>query len=227
VLRLSPLCLAAALTLLFVPAAAAHGPANSGSGYTSTVSNLRPSVLGLMPTVLGGDDRLRVVNYSGKTIVVSGYDGEPFLRFTKDGVYENTRSPATYLSRERDPERARVPATADASAPPRWQKIAAATQSVVWHDHRIHWTKKSPPPVVAEAPDETHKIFDWEIPASADGQPFEIVGFLGYRPPPPAAGPSSGSGTSPWLVGGVVALSVLALGGLAVGARRATRAPTS
>ena len=141
-------------------------------------------MLGLLPAVLGGDDRLSLVNYSGKTIVVAGYEGEPFLRFTKEGVYENTRSPATYLSRERDPARAKVPASADASAPPEWRKIAAAAQSVVWHDHRIHWTKPTPPRVVAEAPDETHKIFDWAIPATADGQPIEIAGFLGYRPPP-------------------------------------------
>src|SRR5688572_17371795 len=94
--------------LLLAPAAASHGPAG-GQGYVSTVAGLEPNVLGVQVAVLGGDDRLRLANYSGKTIVVLGYDGEPFLRFAEDGVFENVRSPATYLSRERDPAKIRLP----------------------------------------------------------------------------------------------------------------------
>ena len=145
-----------AVGLAFVSPAAGHGPAGGGQGYVSTVAGLEPNVLGVFVSVLGGDDRLRLVNYSGKTIDVLGYKGEPFLRFGKDGVYQNLRSPATYLSSVRDPAKAQLPASADPKAAPRWQQVAAAGESFVWHDHRIHWTEAEPPRIVQEAPDEIH-----------------------------------------------------------------------
>ena len=92
---------AVTLALVCAPAAAPHGGGGAAKGYRSTVTGLRSPVLGVLVAVLNSDDRLRVVNYSDKTIVVSGYDGEPFLRFARDAVYENTRSPAAYLSRAR------------------------------------------------------------------------------------------------------------------------------
>jgi hypothetical protein len=143
-------------------------------------------------------------------------------------VYENTRSPTVYLSRERDPAKAKVPASADPSAPPRWRRIAAAKESVVWHDHRIHWVKRQPPRVVANDPTEPKLVFRWRIPGTADRKPFAITGFLGYTPPPQAAAEATAAGTSPWLIAAVAAISVLLVAGLAVGARRTRRqAPTS
>jgi hypothetical protein len=52
-------------------------------------------VLGVSVNVVGGDKRLRLSNYSGQTVVVLGYTGEPFLRFSKNGVFRNARSPST------------------------------------------------------------------------------------------------------------------------------------
>jgi hypothetical protein len=217
---------AVALALCLTPAASGHGGGGQAAGFHSTVSGLQPPVVGVLVSVLGGDDRLRVVNYSGKTIVVTGYDGEPFLRFTQSGVYENIRSPATYLSRERDPAKASVPASASATAAPQWRKIAASTESVSWHDHRIHWVRNDAPRVVRETPDEPHLIFHWRIPGTADDRRFAITGFLGYAPPPQHQA-SDESGLSRWLVAAIVAISVLAVATLAVGARRARRrAPT-
>ena len=206
--------------LLLAPAAAGHGPAGGGEGYVSTVAGLQPNVLGVLVSVLGGDDRLRVANYSGKTIEVLGYKGEPFLRFGKKGVYENLRSPATYLSRERDPARAQVPASADPKAAPRWRKVAATGESFVWHDHRIHWTGAEPPPVVQAAPDEIHRILRWRIPGRADGENFVIAGFLGYAPTPQA---EKDAGISVWLVAVVIGSTLLAAVVLGVGARRVMR----
>lgn len=205
--------------LLLAAPAAAHGPLGGGQGYVSTVAGLEPNVLGVLVSVLGGDDRLRLVNYSGKTIVVLGYAGEPFLRFQKSGVYENASSPATYLGRERDPAKARVPASADPKAPPRWRKVGAGVASYVWHDHRIHWTKAQPPRVIEEEPDQIHRIFRWRIPARADGQSFVVAGFLGYAPAPDAGQDS----TSRWLSAAVIAATLLVAVALGVGARRAWR----
>jgi hypothetical protein len=209
-----------AVGLAFVPAAAGHGRAGGGQGYVSTVAGLEPNVLGVFVSVLGGDDRLRLVNYSGKTIDVLGYKGEPFLRFGKDGVYQNLRSPATYLSSVRDPAKAQLPASVDPKAAPRWQQVAAAGESFIWHDHRIHWTQAEPPRIVQKAPDEIHRIFRWRIPARADGERFVVSGFLGYAPPPQLA---DDDGISAWLLASLICVTVLVAVAFGAGARRVRR----
>jgi hypothetical protein len=51
------------------------------------------------------------------SIVIRGYEGEPYLRFSPRGVFQNVRSPAAYLNRSRFP-RGDAPASADPAAPP-------------------------------------------------------------------------------------------------------------
>jgi hypothetical protein len=203
---------------VLAPAAAAHGPAGASTGYVSTFSALEPNVVGVLVAVLGGDDRLRLSNYSGKAVVVSGYAGEPFLRFGPAGVFENVRSPATYLSRERDPARAHVPATADPRAAPRWRRVARG-KTFEWHDHRIHWTRPSPPAAVAAEPDAVHLIRRWHVPARAGTTRFAISGFLGYSPPQPQRDGGTSRGTWAAALGAVV-LVVAAIG---EGVRRTRR----
>jgi hypothetical protein len=221
----SRLAAVTAAALLAAPAASAHGPAGGGAGYVSTVAGMQPNVLGVNVSVLGGDDRLRLANYSGKTIVVLGYDGEPFLRFAESGVYENLRSPATYLSRVRDPRQAKVPSSADGQAPARWRRVAPGGASFVWHDHRIHWTGLEPPRVVRGEPDAIHRIFRWRIPARADGEPFVVAGFLGYAPDDAAAADGEEE-TSAWLLAAVLVASLLGVAALVVTGVRRTRRRT-
>jgi hypothetical protein len=54
----------------------------------------------------------------------------------------------------------------------------------VWADPRIG--AREPPP------EREGLIRYWRIPGTADGERFEIVGFLGYRPPARAASESDG-----------------------------------
>ena len=213
------LALAAMTGLALTAAASAHGPAGGGVGYVSSISGLRPPVVGVITTVLGGDDRLQLVNYSGKTIVVDGYEGEPFLRFAGNGVWENLRSPATYLSSVRDPGAAAVPASADPAAKPVWRKVTAGS-TYAWHDHRIHWTGAELPVAIQQAPRDIHLIFRWRVPAHADEKRFAITGFLGYRPPVEAPG---GGGTSWWLVAAIAGGILLVAAAVGAGARRARR----
>ena len=93
-------------TLLPVGAARAHRKNYIPKGYVSNISAVVPNVLGVSVNVLGGDERLRLSNYSGKTVVILGYQGEPYLRFTASGVFANELSPASYLNRMRKPRRA-------------------------------------------------------------------------------------------------------------------------
>jgi hypothetical protein len=201
--------------------ALAHGPAG-GTGYISTFVALQPNVVGVSVRVLGGDDRIQLVNYSGKRILVLGYQNEPFISFDATGVYENVRSPSTYVSRSRNGV-APVPPSADAKADPRWVRVSQGS-SFAWHDHRIHWMGVQPPPAVRKAPKDEHRIFDWRVPASADGERFVIAGFLGYRPRP---GGSGDGGLPTWALVLVPTLGAVALLGVALGARRLRqRAPS-
>lgn len=213
-------------TLLLVAAlaltapAAAHERHGIARGYVSTVAAIEPNVLGLSAFVVGGDDRLLLRNLSGRVLVILGYDGEPYLRFSPDGVYENVRSPATYLNRARFPQ-GPAPAAADAAAPPRWRRVATGT-SHSWHDHRIQWMRRTPPRAVAAAPDRTHRILDWRVPGTADGRRFAIVGFLGYAPTAQPSEQMDDEGSA-WVVPAAAAVGAVALVALVLDAFRRRR----
>lgn len=212
-LRLTP-ALVAVAALAGAPAAWAHGGTRS-TGYVSTFSNLQPLVLGVTVNVFGSNNTMNLSNYSGKNIVVLGRAGEPYLRFTPGGVQENMRSPTTYLNHSQP-----VPAASGSAVMPKWRKVSNGT-GYAWHDHRIVWTGSSPPPVVTTAPDTSHLIFRWAIPATADGKRFLIKGFLGWAPPPEKPGESSRW----WIVAAAAGASAIVATALALGsrARRARR----
>jgi hypothetical protein len=217
--RLSLVCALAALVL--APTADGHGQVLIQKGYVSSVSAISPNVLGLFANVLGGDDRLRLSNYSGKTIVVLGYQDEPYLRFEKSGVFENMRSPAAYLNRSRHPRGLR-PELADPEARPRWRRVATGA-TFAWRDHRIHWMKPGPPPGVRKDPLRIQRIFAWRVPGRVDGTPFAVTGILGYSPQFAPA-----SGRPAWLLPVAAAALGLALAAgaalmVGLGARRRKR----
>jgi hypothetical protein len=206
------------LAVLVTPAASQAHRGSAQTGYVSTVSALVPPVLGVDARVLGGDDRLRISNYSGKTIVVLGYEQEPYLRFDRRGVWANTRSPAAHLNRFRRP-RPLAPGVANASDPPRWGLLTRGV-TYEWHDHRIHWTAAEAPEGVRENPDRIQRIFNWRVPGLANGKRFAVTGFLGYAPER-LPKQDDGSGATWLIVGGVGAAALLAAVG--VGARRLRR----
>ena len=72
----------------------------------------------------------------------------------------------------------------------------------VWVEPRIGAT---------EAPPKREGLVrNWTIPATADGAPFEIVGFLGYRPPAVAA-QTEDEDVPTWVVIVAVAIGVIVL----------------
>ena len=211
--RASGLALAAAF-LVLAPPALAHGPSGAGKGYVSTFSSIEPQVLGLQVRLVAGTNRLLVQNWSGKRVVVLGYEGEPYLRFDSRGVYWNTRSgrSATGATTTR----------ADSGAPPVWQRLNAG-KSFVFADERVGWAGAKPPEVVRRDPAHSHLVRYWRIPGTVDGKPFAIKGFLGYVPPP-GAGSSGGVGSVvPVAIGAGVLAAVAAA--FAVLHRRRARRP--
>jgi hypothetical protein len=175
---LAALVLAALAGLLLPHAALAH---KGVPGYVSTVTAVEPALSGVTISVLDGSDRLVLENDGGEEIVIEGYDGEPYLRFTADGVYRNVNSPATYLNEDRYGNVA-LPEDADATAAPEWELVSSRSRHE-WHDHRIHWMSEIPPPQVRAAPDEPQRVFEWEVPGTANGEPFMVAGTLDYEPP--------------------------------------------
>jgi hypothetical protein len=210
--------LAGALVALVVcPAAASH---NGGAalGYRSTVVGVTPDLSGLEIHVVDGDDQLLLTNTGGREIVIEGYEHEPYLKFTRDGVFENQRSPAAYLNDERYGG-VEVPASADPKAAPDWKPVGAGVE-YGWHDHRIHWMSPIAPPKVRDAPDVKHHIFDWKVPGTVDGAKLVVSGSLDYVPP--ASGGSVYVVVS-W-VAAIIALAIAAAAAVFVAVRR--RRPT-
>ncbi len=159
---------------------------------------------GLILHVLEFADRLIMVNHTGKTVTVYGYQQEPYVRMLADGTVEvNLHSPAYYLNQNFYGD-VTVPASASPSATPRWSVIDRAGQ-FEWHDHRIHWMSPLLPPEVTNQAKRT-KVFEWEVPIRVGAQPATIYGQLFWVP-------EEGTKTP---VAAIVALVVIVLGGVAL-----------
>ena len=169
------------LAAIVAPGAEAHfGTAKLG--YRSTITGVDPKMPGLRFKILSGDDQVWLRNGSGKTVIIKGYSGEPYLRFGRSGIFVNVNSPASFLNQDRY-GRVEVPKSATAKAKPDWQKLAGG-DVWAWHDHRIHFMSPIPPPQIKAAPRKPHHVFDWKVPASENGKTFFIAGSLDYKPPP-------------------------------------------
>lgn len=173
--------LAAGLGLLLVDAAPAAADGARPSGYESVVDRVEPAVDGARVEVVGGDAFLQVRTRPGTEVVVPGYDGEPYLRITRDGVVQvNRRSPAYWLNQSRN-GRSSLPQSASSAADPEWQSTGAVGR-VAWHDHRIHWMLATRP---ATGPGGL--VQEWSVPLTVNGEKVTVEGrllYLGATVPP-------------------------------------------
>ena len=168
---------AAAVLLLGAPAALAH---QGSPNFLSQVNAITPAARGIDVTVLNRDDRLLLHNTSGKTVLIEGYENEPYARIDGDGtVSVNTDSEAYYLNEERDGQ-VEVPPGVDSEGPPQWREISRSGR-FEWHDHRMHWMAEADPEQVKDK-DVRTKIFDWQVPMRVDGRRAEITGTLFWTP---------------------------------------------
>jgi hypothetical protein len=184
-LRGAAVALAALLAALIaaVPALGHGGNPN----FRSEVTAIEPSVPGLEVSVLNYDDRLLMINRTGSTVLVQGYEGEPYLRIRADGAVEvNRRSPSFYVSRDRYGV-VQVPREARSDAAPRWQ-VVSRTGRYEWHDHRIHYMSKASPPQVTDSGERT-KIFDWKVPVTVGARKASLEGRLLWEPDSPGGAP--------------------------------------
>ncbi|MCZ7439405.1 hypothetical protein O7598_23580 [Micromonospora sp. WMMC241] len=208
-LRRAALVVAAATTALLALAApaAAHGAdAPDGTDYRGAVTGLGPQRSGLTARMVEAGARLELTNRTGVDVTVLGYSGEPYLRIGPDGVFENSRSPATWLNRTIAGE-ARLPAEADPAAAPAWRRIADGP-TARWHDQRTLWRADGPPAAVAADPDREQRVRDWVVPLRVGDTPTEVRGTLDWVPPPDPY---------PWWVVATLGFLVIGAAGLVPG----------
>ncbi|MFV2102826.1 hypothetical protein [Micromonospora sp. LOL_024] len=198
------LLLAGAVTALVAAAtpALAHGAdAPDGTDYRVEVTGVTPARPELRVRVIEAGARLELTNAGSEPVEVIGYSGEPYLRVGPDGVFENIRSPATYLNRTIVGDTV-LPTEVDPAVAPQWRRVDGG-RTARWHDQRALWRGAGPPAQVRAAPEREHRVRDWVVPLrDADG-PVELRGTLDWVPPPDAYA---------WWV--AVTLGMLAVGAL-------------
>ncbi|MEH1097904.1 hypothetical protein [Micromonospora sp. CPCC 205561] len=204
----------AGVLALAAPALAHGADAPDGTDYRTRVSAVGPTLPGVTVRVVEAGARLELTNAGERPVEVIGYSGEPYLRVAPDGVYENVRSPATYLNRTIAGD-TRLPAEADPAAAPEWRRVDGST-TVRWHDQRALWREAAPPPQVRAAPDREHRVRDWAVPLRVGTDTGEIRGTLDWVPPPDAY--------VWWVAATVGLLAVGALGLLPAGSGPGARA---
>ena len=166
------------LLALVAGTASAHG---GNSKFRSVFRSIQPAASGIRVDVLNYDDRLLMINRSGKTVAISGYEREPYARLRADGTVEvNRRSPTHYLNEERYGGTP-VPQGADPKVPPQWQVISR-TGRFEWHDHRIHWMSKDTVPPQVKDQDKRTEVFDWSVPIRVGSRPARLTGTLFWQP---------------------------------------------
>jgi hypothetical protein len=180
--------------------ASAHGLGGlKPTNYESVLRSVTPHVAGLHVQVTDLGTRMEVTNHGEREVLVLGYSDEPYLRIGPKGVFENVRSPATYLNKSTTISASNTPPkSANAHATPVWRKISSGT-TARWHDHRTHFMGTEDPPEVRRAPDERHVVDNWELPLRVGGEHVVAHGQLIYVPPP---------SPWPWALGAVL-LAVL------------------
>jgi hypothetical protein len=187
------------LTLLVASAVAtvvatAAPAAAHGSGLRS---NDQARVLEIDPPTPGLEVGVRATGLvtvrsseSGE-VVILGYEGEPYLRLAGEEVFENQRSPSTYLNRTLNGTDA-PPLEAKAAAEPVWVEVAQDGEAR-WHDHRLHRMD----------PTSRGQRLTWEIVLLVDGRPVTVRGELA---------PLTGPARWPWWALGALTLGLAAAG---------------
>jgi hypothetical protein len=156
----------------------AVGDAAAPTDYRTTVVAVTPPTDSIEVEVVGGDAFLQLTADPGTTVMVMGYQGEPYLRFRADGVVlENQRSPTTYLNESRYGTTA--PPGADPALPPDWMPVGADGR-YAWHDHRAHWMSEEPPRQALPG----DRILESTVPLRVDGAAVSVDVATDWLPSP-------------------------------------------
>ncbi len=174
--------IAATILMAGATPAFAHTVAGTGAtNYKTTLRFVKPALDGLHVKVIEAGSRLEVSYAGSGEVVVQGYQGEPYLRIGDKGVFENLKSPATYINKTRNG--VNPPTDADPKATPEWHRTSRG-HVARWHDHRIHFMGSIDPPQVRQAPGARHPITDWTITITQGSKTTTAGGDLIWVPGP-------------------------------------------
>lgn len=177
--------ISAALLVAGATPAFAHTVAGTGATNYKTTLTKRPTIAGLKVRIIEAGSRFEATYSGTQPVYVMGYQEEQYLRIDGRGVFENLKSPATYINRSRDGEN--PPGDADPKAKPVWQKVSSG-RTARFHDHRIHFMGDINPPQVRNAPGERHVIVpNWKIPFTQGTTTSNAQGSLVWIPGPSVA----------------------------------------
>jgi hypothetical protein len=163
----------AALALALVAAGLLPGRASAHAGTvapaaTSYLARIDSAPAGIEAKVVDGDQRLWLSVPPSRTVVVLGFLGEPYLRFSRAGIEVNTHSQAYYLNR---PRPLNPPAGLGAHTPPAWRRVSTA-HSTSWHEDRLHAL------ALAAHASGNVTLGRWVVPLVVDGRRTQIAGTL-------------------------------------------------
>lgn len=184
----------AALTAAAIGAAIATTPASAhtmGPDFSSVFRGISPAIPGVSVRIEEDGARIALVNHSDRSLVILGYQGEPYIRFRPGGIVErNSRSVTTSLHQAAagSPLLA-ASAFDDRGVPARWT-IVGRHGRFSWHDQRIQWVGSDRPANVTDVNRRT-RISDWSIPMRIESRATAIRGTLFWigRPKPAPSWP--------------------------------------
>jgi len=186
--RLTPLltlCVTVLITVTAQPAAAHGNPGN----YVTAITSVQPAVPGLDVSAESDGSYLTIINRTGRTVIVMGYEHEAYLQITADGVWQNSASPTSYLNQGHSKDE--IPPEVNASATPAWERVSDSN-SYRYHDHRVDWMGSGRPAVVNNNLNTRHLIKNWSIDLLVDDTPVTVHGTLSWSP--------NGFGPGDWLL---------------------------
>ena len=166
--------------------ALAHTVAGAGAtNYRTTLRTVSPKLTGLSVRIIESGSRIEATYTGPGDVIVIGYQEEPFLRIGRRGVFENLKSPATYINRTRNG--VTPPANTDPKAAPVWRKVSGE-HVARWHDHRVHFMGDINPKPVRDQPGQRHVITDdWQVSFVHGGTTSIARGDLVWVPGPSPA----------------------------------------
>jgi hypothetical protein len=167
-------------------------------GSFRVVANAAPAGAIVSP-LQGRLPGLFIAGPGGRTIIVRGLDGRPFLRLGPGGTDVDPSSPSWAIDRQ-----ARGLAVQASRPRPGWVHLSDQP-SVTWLDPRLD-SPASPPNGIHQSGVARH----WSIPIDADTQPLALTGTIEWIPSGSSHTPSSASWIA-WTVGAALATTAVAL----------------
>jgi hypothetical protein len=185
-----------------------------GHGHFDTEIEAPPSIPDLEIRLLDGlVPAMYVRNATRRTLRVPGRHNEPFLKIGPRGVFGNSRSPDYYLGGTQTVRR--VPASADPSARPRWDRLSEVP---IWS--WLEYRARLPAAAHERSTLGTERkvILTWVTPLELGRARFPIRGRVEWIPPRAASPSGTGSNNLGIWLSAVAALLIAA--GAAVIARK-------